>query len=192
MVQNFYHLTDYAKSFSGFTPEMESLLQEIGPDIKPKLPEVTNEFYQTLSGISEAASYLEGRIEILKPTHLRWMESLFTGPYDQSYVQHMYQVGIVHVKVHLPVEFMAGSMTLINKGLSRLMVETYGHDQQKLTKVLEATGAITGLSLFVMQQSYQEASLAEELERFLQITGMSRVLFTNLASAYKPKPNTAG
>ncbi len=30
-----------------------------------------------------------------------------------------------------------------------------------------------------------EASLAEELEKFLAITGMSRPLFNNLAEAYK-------
>lgn len=36
----------------------------------------------------------------------------------------------------------------------------------------------------IMQQSYQESSIAEELEKFLKISGMSRTLFTNLAKAY--------
>jgi hypothetical protein len=38
-----------------------------------------------------------------------------------------------------------------------------------------------------MQESYQSSSLAEELERFLIITGMSRLLFDNLAKAYRKK-----
>lgn len=190
MAQDFEKLTRYAKSFSGLTPELEAALIEAGAVIRPKLRQVTDDFYQTLATIPEAASFVEGRVDTLKATHLRWMESLFSGPYDQAYVEQMYKIGYVHVKVNLPVEFMAGAMTLINNRLSGVLVETYGNDPAYLAKVLEAVSAITGLSLMVMQQSYQEASLAEELERFLQITGMSRVLFTNLATAYKPKAKT--
>jgi len=36
-----------------------------------------------------------------------------------------------------------------------------------------------------MQESYQAGSLAQELEKFLSISGMSRTLFDNLAKAYK-------
>lgn len=185
MAQDFEQLTRYAKSFSGLTPELEAILQQSGEKIKPKLVAVTDDFYHTLSTIPETANFLEGRVDALKATHLRWMESLFSGPYDQAYVEYMYKIGYVHVKVNLPVEFMAGAMTLINNRLCGMLVETYGHDQAHLSKVLQAVSAISGLSLLVMQQSYQEASLAEELEKFLKITGMSRVLFTNLASAYK-------
>ena len=53
----------------------------------------------------------------------------------------------------------------------------------RLAKTIEAINAVTGMSLFIMQQAYQEASMAEELERFLKITGISRTLFSNLAQA---------
>lgn len=185
MPQDFEQLTHYAKAFSGLTPELESVLVKIGSEIKPQLAGVTQEFYRTLSSIPQAASFVEGRLDALQATHLRWMESLFTGPYDQDYVEYMYKIGFIHVKVNLPVEFMAGAMTLINNRLYGVLVDTYATDQGQLAKALEAVSAITGLSLLVMQQSYQEASIAEELEKFLQITGMSRTLFSNLAAAYK-------
>jgi hypothetical protein len=41
--------------------------------------------------------------------------------------------------------------------------------------------AVTGLALIGMQPSYQESVIAEELEKFLRISGMSRTLFTNRA-----------
>ncbi|MCQ8105190.1 protoglobin domain-containing protein [Methylomonas sp. SURF-2] len=187
MTQDFEKLTGYAKQFSGLTPELETLLQQIGGQIKPRLAQVTEDFYGQLATIPQAAAFLEGRIDTLKAAHMRWLESLFSGRYDQAYVEYMYKVGNVHVKVNLPVEFMAGAMTLINNRLIGTLVETYGGDQAHLAKVLEAVSAITGMSLLVMQQSYQEASLAEELEKFLKISGMSRTLFTNLALAYKDK-----
>lgn len=187
MARDFERLTQYAKSFSGLTPEREALLVEVGERIKPKLAGVTDDFYLHLLSIPEASLFLEGRIDALKKTHIRWMEGLFSGPFDSSYTEHMYKVGDVHVKVNLPVEFMAGAMTLINNRLIELIVETYGDNQKHCADILVAVSAVTGLSLIVMQQSYQESSLADELEKFLKISGMSRALFANLAAAYRDK-----
>jgi hypothetical protein len=187
MSYDFDKLTHYAKSFSELTPEREDLLVEVGRQIKPRLAGITEDFYQYLLTIPAASTFLEGRVETLKKTHILWMEGLFTGPFDKAYTEHMYKVGDVHVRVNLPVEFMAGAMTLINQRLIGLIVETYGHDLDYCARVLVAINAITGMSLLVMQQSYQAASLAEELEKFLKISGMSRALFTNLATAYKDK-----
>lgn len=69
--------------------------------------------------------------------------------------------------------------------LTQLIVSLFNDDTDKCTKVLSAINAATGFSLLTMQQSYQEASIAEELEKILKISGISRTLFSNLADAYK-------
>lgn len=66
MSQDFEQLTVYSKSFTGLTPDKEALLVEIGPQIKPHLAAVTDEFYQQLLSISEASTFLAGRVETLK------------------------------------------------------------------------------------------------------------------------------
>ena len=185
MAQDFNQLAQYAKMFSGLTPEYETLLQEVGPQITPHLNDITEDFYSHLLSIPEAQSYLEGRVESLKATHTKWLEGLFAGNLDAGYTKQMFNIGNVHVKVNLPVEFMSGGMTLINNRLIALVVNLFGGDPTHCTKVLTALSAVTGFSLITMQQSYQEASLAEELEKFLKISGMSRALFKNLADAYK-------
>ncbi|MCU7918293.1 MAG: hypothetical protein KZQ95_08025 [Candidatus Thiodiazotropha sp. (ex Epidulcina cf. delphinae)] len=181
---DFSELTHYAKAFTGLTTEREALLLEAGPMIKPALEGVTERFYTILQGIDKTAPFLEGRLEDLKKTHQAWLEGLFTGPFDATYTRAMYHVGQVHVKVDLPVEFMSGGMSLITDELIALINETYGDDPQRCPPLLRAINAITGFSLLIMQQSYQSSSLSAELERFLAITGMSRTLFENLASAY--------
>lgn len=185
MPQNFNELIDYAKAFSGLTPELELYLKDIGPEITPHLKAVTDSFYDQLVEIPATAKYLEGRLETLKIAHLKWMTGLFTANVDAEFAQHMYQVGDIHVKVNLPVEFMAGAMTLINNELIRIIVEIFGHDPEKCSKALQAISSVTGLTLMIMQQSYQESTIADELEKFLCISGMSRTLFANLAKAYK-------
>jgi hypothetical protein len=185
MSLNFNELIEYAKAFSGLTPELEVCLKDIGPEITPQLQAVTDSFYDQLATIPETAKYLEGRVTTLKIAHLRWMTGLFSSNIDAEFARSMYQVGDIHVKVNLPVEFMAGAMTLINNELTRIVIETFGHNSEKCTKALQAIASVTGLALMIMQQSYQESTLAEELEKFLTISGMSRTLFANLAKAYK-------
>jgi hypothetical protein len=96
----------------------------------------------------------------------------------------MYQVGDVHVRAKLPVEFMAGAMTLVGTRINQLLGDLLVHNPEMLTKAVVAVNAALGFTLMVMQQSYESSRLAEELEKFLKITGMSRTLFDNLASAY--------
>lgn len=184
MPQNFFELITYSKSFSGLTPELESCLKDIAPIITPHLKRVTDSFYEQLATIPVTDKFLAGRIEHLKSAHLKWLNDLFTLNVDAQFAQGMYKVGDIHVKVNLPVEFMAGSMTLINNELIKLVIETMGDDIVDVAKALQAINAVTGVALMVMQQSYQASSLAEELEKFLKISGMSRTLFSNLAKAY--------
>lgn len=180
---DFDELNQYAKQFAKLDDDKIAMLHSISTDLIPHLQQVTDDFYAHLSTIEKAKPFLEGRIETLKSTHHAWMKDILTGSFDAEYTQQMYKVGDVHVKVKLPVEFMAG-MTIIKDGLSNVVLNTYQDDASKQQEALAAINAALGFSLLVMQESYQSSALAEELEKFLLITGMSRTLFDNLARAY--------
>lgn len=184
MSMNYTDLINYSKSFSGLTPELEITLKEIAPILTPQLKQVTDRFYEQLTAIPETEKYLAGRLEHLKAAHMKWMTDLFMQDIDAAFAENMYRVGDIHVKVNLPVEFMAGAMTLVKSELIKLVIETMSEDISRCTTALQAINAVTGLALMVMQQSYQASTLSEELEKFLKISGMSRTLFTNLAKAY--------
>jgi len=182
---DFAILTSYCKAFCGLTPEREALLKEVSAEVGPHLEQVTESFYAELAQIPTAQPFLEGRIDALKQTHLVWLQSLFTADFDEAYTSQIYHVGDVHVKVKLPVEFMAGAMAQIQQHIVPIVVGLYGHDPLKLSAVLGAIMAVLGFNLQVMQESYQASSLSQELMKFLKITGMSRRLFDNLAAAYR-------
>ncbi|MDD5272891.1 MAG: protoglobin domain-containing protein [Methylovulum sp.] len=189
MPQSFDELLDYGKKFSGLTPELETCLKDIAPVITPHLETVTHAFYGHLLTIPNTADHLEGRVEHLKAAHLQWLSNLFLHTIDAEFAKTMYRVGDIHVKVNLPIEFMSGSMTLINNQLVLLVLDLFALDPKKCAQALCAINAVTGLALMimlmVMQKSYKESAIAEELEKFLTISGMSRSLFSNLANAYE-------
>jgi len=178
-------LADYAKQFAGFTPERERLLLKIGPSIIPKLPAITDRFYEILSELPEPAKYLAGRVDSLKRTHLHWLTSLFRGPYGLSFAEAIHHAGQVHVRVDLPIEFMAGGMTLIGDLLIAEIETLYAGDAAVRAGAHGAVNAVLGFSLIVMQEALQHSTLNQELEKFMKITGISRPLFNNLAAAYK-------
>ena len=163
---DFSELMAHAKAFSGLTPEREALLVTSGDLIRPRLQEVTDNFYGVLQSIPKTTEDLEGRLDPLKATHLQWLNSLFTGPYDVEYTAAMYAVGDAHVRVKLPVEFMAGGMCLIQNELACIAGESCGGDTVRLVSLINAINSVLGFSLMVMQESYQSSSLAEELEKF--------------------------
>lgn len=178
-------LCDYAKRFSDLDEAKINTLRQVYPDISSRLQEVTDLFYKHLQQIPKTVEFIEGRVDTLKQTHVAWLNELFSGNFNAEYTAKLYHVGDVHVKVKLPVEFMAGAMTIIQSEMIRIFGEIYANNPAQMVEATRAFNAAVGFSLLVMQESYQSSSMAEELEKFLRITGMSRVLFNNLARAYK-------
>jgi len=182
---NFQALTEYAKSFSGLTDQHEAVLASVKNEIFQRIPHITDAFYAKLITIEKTKPFLEGKIESLKKTHSKWLESLFSSAFDSHYTEAMYKVGDVHVKINLPVEFMAGSMTLLSN-LIISEIETLTLDSTKKAELTNAVISAIGFCLLIMQQSYQTSFLQRELEPFLKMTGISETLFSNLSSAYTP------
>ncbi len=158
MPHNFDVLLTDSKLLSGLTPELESCLKEVAPVIVPQLKKVTDAFYVRLVTIPSTCKFLEAhadQLDKLKETHLAWLTSLFTRDIDGTFAKDMSHVGDVHIAIQLPIEFMAGSMSIINKELIKIVVETLGDDKEQCSKALQAISAVTGLTLILMQKSYQ-------------------------------------
>ncbi|GAB0153192.1 protoglobin domain-containing protein [Marinobacterium sp. BA1] len=187
---DFATLCQRGKLNSGFDSEDEKLLIQEGGRLLPYLAEVTEKFYDELQQIPAAVPYLEGRVEGLKATHLAWLQTIFSGPYDANFAASMHKVGEVHVQVKLPVEFMASGTLLIKKHLVPILTQVYAGDALRMGLMMKAVNGVTGFCLIIMQESYQSSLLAQELDKFMAITGISRALFNNLANAYKDDGGT--
>ncbi len=178
---DFSALSEQAKAYAGFEAEDEALLVAEAARLEPHLERITDAFYTELQTIPEAAPFLEGRIDALKTTHTAWLRKIFHGPYDADFAAYMHQVGVVHVQVKLPEKFMTSGIGLINKHLIPLLPEMYPGDALRIGALLKALNAATSYCLLIMLESYR----GHELERFMEVTGISRVLYNNLSAAYR-------
>lgn len=156
MPENF-ELINQVKALSGFSPELEDCLKEIAPIIVPHLPKVTDAFYVRLLVIRSTSVFLENHVEKLddlKKIHLNWLVSLFEAKIDAEFAERMRRVGETHVNIKLPIEFMAGSMSLLNKELIKVIMNEI-QDKDTCLRALQAINAVTSLTLIIMQKSYQ-------------------------------------
>ncbi|MEJ2694930.1 MAG: protoglobin domain-containing protein [Candidatus Thiodiazotropha sp.] len=135
---DYAELTRYAKSFTGLTPDKEALLQKASSTIKPALPGVTDRFYTTLKAIDKTAPFIEGRLDHLKTTHLKWLEELFDGPYDEPYTQAMYQVGPLLKAINAVIGF-------------SLLVMQQSYQLSSLSAELDRFLGITGMSMTLFE-----------------------------------------
>jgi len=179
----FSELAANAKAFAGLTPARERLMRDMAPLIVPQLDGVTDRFYGQLQLIPRTAPFLEGRLPRLRRTHRAWIERLFTDDYDIVFVARMYEVGNAHVRVQLPIEFMAGGMTLIAAELTPLVLRLARNDIDGQAALLGAVNSALGFTLMVMQESYQISRMLEEQEHFLSVTGLSRDALNDLVVA---------
>lgn len=180
---DFSHLNEQAKLFAGFDAQDEQELLKALPLLLAELDAVTDAFYTELAGIAEAKPFLDGRLDTLKSTHRQWLEKIFTGPYDDNFAAYMHKVGVVHVQVRLPERFMASGIGLISKHLIPMLAQQFHDDPARLGTVMKAVNGVTVYCLLIMQISYRE----HELERFMDVTGISEALYANLSAAYRKK-----
>lgn len=180
----FAQLCAATREFIGLTAEREALLHALAPRIAPALDGVTDHFYRQLQRIARAAPMIEGRMPQLRTTHRAALSAMFTSTYDAGYVERLYRVGEAHVRARMPIEFMSGGMSITGEALIPAVVRLCTPGDEQLA-ACAAVHAAMGFSLMVMQESYQLSRLVEEQERFLEVTGISRELFQNLATTHR-------
>ena len=85
---------------------------------------------------------IEGRVDALKATHIRWMGTLFAGDYGRAFFDQQHRIGEIHVANNILPEFVEGVTTTLRLGARRVIVEEVGRTEEayKLLENLVRTG----------------------------------------------------
>jgi len=163
------------KTFVDFDEEDAEILKGIAPWVDAHGPAITDIFYETILDTPAVASFVEGRVEHLKKTHIKWFKELVAGTYDDSYFQSRWKIGETHVRIGLEPIWVDGTMSLIR---SHALV-SLADNLEDQTKVKEATRSLIkacDLDLAIINLAYAE----DRLDRLSSFTGMKRALIENV------------
>ena len=163
------------KRFIGFTDADAARLTGLGPLFAEVGGGVTDRFYTVLSQFPETAAMIEGRVDLLKATHARWMTGLFSGDYGDDYATGRLSIGRTHVRVGLDPSYVDGVMSMLRQeGVSAISAARAGTGDA--AEHICSYIRILDLDLFIINFAYSE----ERLDRLSRFTGMKRALIENL------------
>ncbi|MBI4455309.1 MAG: hypothetical protein HY644_05350 [Acidobacteria bacterium] len=112
-MENFLEIQRYIN----FTEQDVAILKRLAPIMQPHLPKMAERFYSEIPKHPEAFKVFREpeQIDRLRRSLQRWGTELFTGVYDEKYVQQRYQIGHIHVQIHLPQKYVISAMALVRE-----------------------------------------------------------------------------
>ena len=152
---------DELKAYIGFDDGVERLLHECKPLVEPHYEDIVVSFYDALWNNPRARAVFSGPDQIarLRATLHEWLESAFTGPWDERYFERRSRIGQVHVDVGLLPHFMGGAMNIIRRQIVRVLYQAEASSEH-----LEAVERLLDLELTIMLQSYWDHMMALKLK----------------------------
>ena len=170
------------RSVSDFSVSDYDNINSFGSLLIPHIPQITEQFYERLAAEPETAQYIEGRVEELKRTHIKWLEDLFSGNLDEVFVESQLRIGRAHVEAKVPPLFVAASLSYM-RSVFPLIIE------RQIYGSVNGVGALAGTVLKILDLCQFLIDYAYEQDRFDRITratGLSLPLLENLI-ALKPR-----
>lgn len=157
-----------------FTENDAESLRSLQSLASEHVEQFSQEFYDYLYGLPDTAAILNktNRAQ-LRQFHISWYMALFTGIYDNHYLNHLTRIGHAHVRIGLNVHFVNAAMNKIRQFLLNLIDSNY-NDREDRRVLREAVEKILDMNLDVMSSSYRE----EEMKKVFLSRKVESILIT--------------
>jgi methyl-accepting chemotaxis protein len=165
---------DVRKRFLGLDAEACQLLAAFWPTIEPRLPEIMEGFYRHLVTIPHLKQMVGEQIPRLKQAQASHWRRLFSGRFDAAYFSGVQTIGNVHHKIGLEPRWYIGGYAYVLNRLVALAVRTHRWSPQKLASLIAAVNAGVMLDMDIAISVYQEALIAEKVQRTQRLDGLLR------------------
>jgi len=155
--------------FMKITDETGVALREFWPFIEKELPTVLNGFYNHLKSEPKLAALIGNQQERLKSAQSTHWGRLFTGRFDDTYIQGVRTIGHVHNKIGLEPRWYMGGYAFVLAHLIGLAIRTYRKKPERLAEIMTAVNAAVMLDMDFAISVYQEASQEDRQKAVLEI-----------------------
>lgn len=150
---------DSLKTYVGFTDESSATLAASHALVAPHFGTIIDDFYRTIEAHPGARAAITGgheQIERLKRTLLQWIDEVFRGPHDLTYLERRARIGRVHVRINLPQAYMFTAVDRIRVKTLDVLRATLAADTDRLRRVSTALHQLLDIELAIMLETYKE------------------------------------
>lgn len=146
--------------YIGFEADDARTLSDLGPFVRSSFGAIIDEFYVAIEANPRAMGVFQGPEQIAhqKTTLRGWLETIFSGVYDDAYLMQRERIGRTHVRIGLDQRFMLGGMNLLRQGLHEAHEESTPWDPEHKLVGHRALDKICDVELAIMLETYREDS----------------------------------
>ncbi|MFQ5467370.1 MAG: protoglobin domain-containing protein, partial [Kiloniellaceae bacterium] len=108
------------------------LLQEFWVALEPVLPDILDAFYNHLAGIPKLAEMVGDQTSRLKDAQRTHWARLFSGRFDDAYMQGVRTIGLTHNRIGLEPRWYIGGYAFVPRKLTDFAVRKYRWSPTKL------------------------------------------------------------
>jgi len=175
-------LFERLQRYVGWTDQDAEHLRRAWPVVQPSVPMLLNDFYETILAEPATARLITGgqaQIERLKLTLAAWLEQLFRGPYDKSYVLRRWQIGWRHVEIGLEQSYAAAALSRLRLGLTRVLLEKIPLDsasdaRDDLPRIITALHRALDLDLSLINMAYH-VEFTRRLQQYERLATLGQI-----------------
>ncbi|MFV1989590.1 MAG: methyl-accepting chemotaxis protein [Acidimicrobiales bacterium] len=141
-------------AYCGITTETLGLVAHFNSELNAAIPEMAEVFYAQIKS-SHVAGVLEefSSEEKQRPILVSYLESLFDGVVDDSYIENRRSIGLAHDRVGLdPISYF-GQYNVIMKVASEAIVES-GESSSLIAEVLAAVASLVAYDSALATEAY--------------------------------------
>ncbi len=164
-------------SLMDLNPTDIAMLKELHPHARTIAPQMARAFYTRLLARSETSEYFIGKpMAALHGTISDWFVDLFSGTYDSTYARKRLQIGLIHVKIGLPVRYPLAMMDVILEYGQQLVAHSSTPAQ-----ALRAFHKVLALDIAIFNQAYED----NQLKHLAELVGgerLARIVLAGITS----------
>jgi len=147
-------------------------LREFWPVVEKALPHVLEGFYNHLAAEPNLAKLVGNQMSRLKGAQATHWARLFNGRFDETYIQGVRTIGMVHNKIGLEPRWYIGGYAFVLSHLTDLAIRTYRWRSKRAAQVITAVNSAVMLDMDFAISVYQEAMLEDRAKRQRAVDGL--------------------
>lgn len=172
-----FELYGELRDYVGWEVDDAERLASLKPILEPSFDAIIDDFYEEVARHPKAVRVITGgddQIARLKQTLRGWLSDLFSGPYDEPFVERRFLVGQRHVEIGLEQFYANVAMSRIR---GRLLEALAQHPPESITErdaTIRSLNRILDLDSAIIDVAYQREFAARE-QRQQRMATLGRV-----------------
>lgn len=150
------------KELLGFTQRHADALSECGTFVRHEINFLVDQFYEKQTNIDEIALIIgdAGTLARLKMAMERYISDLFSGLYDEEYVNNRLRIGLVHKRIGVSPKYYLSAMHLLRNLLCEV-IESNVSPKDKADFAIHALDKLMNFDNQFVFDTYIRSMLAE-------------------------------